>query len=43
MSEGGGIVDEVWKALGFISVGMIVSECYNMRLWRKYYDGRRNR
>lgn len=34
---------EVWKALGFISLGMAVAEVYNMRLWRKYNDGRRGK
>lgn len=36
-------MSEVWKALGFISLGMVIAEFYNMRLWRKYYDGRKGR
>lgn len=36
-------LSEVWKALGFVSLGMIISECYNIRAWRTYYKGRAGR
>ncbi len=34
---------EVLKALGLISLGMLISEVYNVRAWRTYYKGRRDR
>lgn len=34
---------EVWKALGFIALGMLVAHSYNWMAWRKYYEGRGDR
>lgn len=36
-------MSEVWKALGFISLGVIVTEWYNLRMWHKYYEGQGRR
>lgn len=36
------MMNEVIKALTFIAIGMSVSEVYNMRIWRRYRDGRRD-
>lgn len=33
---------EVLKALGFIAVGMALSEVYNRRIWKGYRDGQRD-
>lgn len=33
-------MSEVWKALGFMSLGMLIAEVYNMRAWRRYREGR---
>ena len=33
---------EIFKVLGFISLGMAVSEFYNIAMWRKYREGLRN-
>lgn len=30
----------VWQALGFIGLGMMVANCYNWYAWRKFYEGR---
>ena len=35
-------MNEVIKALTFIAIGMSVSEVYNMRIWRRYRDGRKD-
>lgn len=34
-------MQEVFKALGFIGLGMIVAHSYNWLAWRKFYEGRR--
>ncbi len=31
----------VWQALGFIGLGMMVANCYNWYAWRKFYEGRK--
>lgn len=31
---------EVFKALGFMSLGMLIAEIYNMRAWNRYQRGR---
>ena len=36
-------MSEVWKALGLIALGMLISEAYNVRCWHTYYKGRRDR
>ncbi len=33
---------EVMHALGYIALGMMVSEVYNLAMWRKYREGLRN-
>lgn len=33
---------EVLKALGFIGLGVVLSESYNRRIWKKYREGRRD-
>lgn len=33
---------EVLKALGFIALGMALSEVYNRRIWKGYRDGQRD-
>lgn len=33
---------EVLKALGFIAVGMALSEVYNRRIWKGYREGKRD-
>ena len=30
----------VWHALGFIALGMLVAHTYNWLAWRKYYEGK---
>lgn len=30
----------VWQALGFIGLGMMVAHGYNWLAWRKFYEGR---
>ena len=30
------------KVLGYIALGMAVSEFYNWQMWRKYHEGLRN-
>ena len=30
----------IWWALLFICIGSVVTEFYNMRAWRKYYEGK---
>lgn len=30
---------EVFKVLGYIALGMAVSEFYNLAMWRKYREG----
>lgn len=32
----------IWAALGFIALGVVVSEIYHWRIWQKYTDGLRN-
>lgn len=32
---------EIFKVLGFIALGMAVSEFYNLAMWRKYREGLR--
>ena len=36
------IVAEVWKCVGFMLLGALCSEYYNMRIWRGYREGRRD-
>ena len=32
---------EIWAALGFIALGMLVAHTYNWLAWRKFYEGKR--
>lgn len=34
---------QVWSALGFIALGMVIAHTYNWLAWRKYYEGRSDR
>lgn len=31
---------EIFKAFGYVALGMIVAHTYNWMAWRKYYEGR---
>lgn len=31
----------VFQALGFIALGMLLAHVYNWLAWRKYYEGKR--
>lgn len=33
---------EVWSALGFITMGVILDRTYAILEWRKYYEGKRS-
>ena len=32
----------IWAALGFIALGMVLAHVYNWLAWRKYYEGRKD-
>ena len=32
----------IWGALGFVGLGMLIAHIHNCVAWRKYYEGRKD-